>query len=199
MTVDTVVFDIGGVLVDWQPHLAWSDDLGADGAKDFMARISFDKINLACDAGARFEEAARLLSDADDGKLLMQYVPRYTKTVPHKVAGTWDILYGLKDKGVPLHAITNWSAETWPEGLKVHPELGTVFGTTVVSGEVGMIKPGVAIYQLLCDRAGVRPEQCVFIDDGMHNCLGARAAGMDAIHFVGAADLKSQLEERGLL
>lgn len=199
MTIDTVIFDIGGVLVDWQPHLAWVDDLGEVGSKAFLDRIGFDKINLACDGGARFADAAGQIADAEDATRLAQYVARYTRTVPDKITRTWDILYSLQGKGVPLHAITNWSAETWPEGLKAHPELGVVFGTTVVSGEVGMVKPSVEIYRLLCERAKVRPEHCTFIDDGLHNCLGAKAAGMDAIHFTGSESLQVQLNERGLL
>jgi 2-haloacid dehalogenase len=199
MTATTVVFDIGGVLVDWQPHLAWVDDLGAEETAAFLARIGFDKINLACDAGARFADAALLIEDPGDAALLKQYVARYTRTVPAKIAGSWDILRQLQANGTPLHAITNWSAETWPEGLKVHPELGEVFGTTVVSGDVGVIKPSVEIYRLLCERAGVSPQDCVFIDDGLHNCLGAKAAGMDAIHFLGPDQLAAALQERGLL
>jgi len=199
MSLDTVVFDIGGVLVDWQPHLAWADALGASGARAFLDRVGFDKINFACDGGARFDDAAALIADPQDAARLAQYVSRYVQTVPDKIPGTWDILYDLKARGTALHAITNWSAQTWPEGQKAHPELATVFGTTIVSGEVGVLKPSVQIYRLLCDRAEVAPEQCVFIDDGFHNCLGARAAGMDAVHFQGAAELRTQLEERGLL
>lgn len=199
MIPDTVVFDIGGVLIDWQPHLAWADELGVDGARSFMERVGFDKINFACDAGARFGDAARMVPDQNDAEYLAQYVSRYGRTVPDKISETWDILHRLKRNGVPLHAITNWSAETWPEGLKVHPELGQVFGTTVVSGEVGVVKPSVEIYHLLCDRAEVTPDRCVFIDDGLHNCIGARAAGMDAIHFKDAHTLQTALEDRGLL
>lgn len=199
MTPSVVVFDIGAVLVDWQPALAWSDDLGENDARAFMDRVRFDKVNFACDGGATFGMAADLIEDPDDAGRLKQYVARYTRTVPNKIPGTWDILYRLKDKGVPIHAITNWSAETWPEGLKVHPELGEVFGTTIVSGEVGILKPSTEIYRLLCHRAGVTPEDCVFIDDGLHNCLGARAAGMDAIHFTGADALATELTKRGLL
>lgn len=198
MTLDTVVFDIGGVLVDWQPHLAWEPDLGEEPARAFLNRIGFDKINFACDAGARFADAATALPDPEDARRLRQYVELYARTVPAKLTATWDILYALKTAAVALHAITNWSAETWPEGLKVHPELGQVFGTTIVSGEVGIVKPSVQIYKLLCDRAGVSLERCVFIDDGLHNCLGARAAGMDAIHFIGAQALHLSLKERGL-
>lgn len=199
MTVTTVVFDIGGVLVDWQPHLAWVDDLGEAETNAFLARIGFDKINLACDAGARFADAAQAIDDPDDAALLTEYVARYTRTVPTKIAGTWDILHRLQDQGIPLHAITNWSAETWPEGLKAHPELGEVFGTTIVSGENGVIKPSAAIYRLLCDRAEVSPQDCVFIDDGLHNCIGAKAVGMDAIHFFDPDHLDVALKARGLL
>jgi len=199
MSVNTVVFDIGGVLVDWQAELAWADDLGVDEARAFAARIGFDKINLACDAGASFTKAADDLADPADAALLKGYVERFAATVPEKIEGTWTCLYELKAKGVALHAITNWSAETWPHGLQAHPELGEVFGTTVVSGQVGMIKPSVEIYRLLCQRASVSPEDCVFIDDGLHNCIGAKAAGMDAIHFTGADALRQQLQVRGLL
>ena len=191
MTIDTVVFDIGAVLVDWQPELAWADELGLDGARAFMDRIGFDKINLACDAGASFAKAASEIADPADAARLAGYVERYHLTVPNKIDGTWDCLFELKDRGIAVHAITNWSAETWPMGLKVHPELGAVFGTTIVSGEVGMIKPSIGIYRLLCERAGVTPEQCVFIDDGRHNCIGAKRGrhGRDPLYRAhGAAD-----------
>ena len=194
-----VVFDIGAVLVEWQPELAWADELGLDGARDFMSRISFDKINLACDAGASFAKASKEIADPDDAARLERYVGHYHLTVPSKITGTWDCLYDLKERGINLHAITNWSAEAWPVGVKVHPELGEVFETTIVSGQVGMIKPSVAIFQLLCDRAGIAAESCIFIDDGLHNCVGAKAAGMDAIHFTNPEALRASLEAKGVL
>ncbi len=199
MTLTTVVFDIGNVLIDWQPHLAWADELDRAEAEAFMERVEFQKLNFACDGGAQFADAATLVDDPQDAARLAQYVERYTLTVPDKITGTWDILFALKERGITLHAITNWSAETWPEGLKVHPELGEVFETTIVSGQVGLVKPSVEIYRLLCDQAEVNPESCVFIDDSLHNCLGAKAAGMDAIHFKSAAGLKDALTQRGLL
>ncbi|MEL6957690.1 MAG: HAD-IA family hydrolase [Pseudomonadota bacterium] len=199
MTPDTVVFDIGGVLIDWQPQLAWADEMDTAEAQTFMDRINFDKLNLACDAGATFAQAAAQICDPDDAARLGRYVERYQHTVPAKIAGTWDILHDLKDADTTVHAITNWSAETWPEGCKAHPELLEVFDTTVVSGEVGVIKPSIEIYVLLCHRADIAPERCVFIDDGLHNCLGAQASGMDAIHFTGSDALRAALQHRGLL
>ena len=69
----------------------------------------------------------------------------------------------------------------------------------MVSGEVGVIKPSTEIYALLCHRAGVPAERCVYIDDGLHNCIGAQAAGMDAIHFTGPDALRTDLKARSLL
>ncbi|MEM9249795.1 MAG: HAD family phosphatase [Pseudomonadota bacterium] len=194
-----VVFDIGAVLIEWHPELAWAQELGADGARSFMDRIGFDKINLACDAGAHFAKASAGITDPEDAARLAQYVSLYHLTVPRKITGTWACLYDLKARGVTVHAITNWSAETWPVGVEVHPELGEVFETTVVSGQVGMIKPSVAIFQLFCERAAVSAEACLFIDDGPHNCIGARAAGMDAIHFTDPDALRTALQAKGLL
>lgn len=193
-----VVFDIGGVLVTWDPTLAWVDDLGPEGTAAFLDRIGFKKLNLACDAGASFTQAAALIADRADARLLGEYVERYALTVPHKIARSWDMLHALRAAGHPVSAITNWSAETWPVGCAVHPELAQVFDTTVVSGQVGMIKPSRVIFRHFCAEAGVAPSDCLFIDDGLHNCLGARAAGMDAIHFTGPDALEAGLKERGL-
>ena len=194
-----VVFDIGAVLVDWDPALAWSDKMEEAEAHAFLKRINFDKLNFACDAGASFFDAAKTLDDPNDRALLDQYVPQFPLTVPNKIQGSWDVLYALKDAGVRVFAITNWSAETWPQGCKAHPELARVFETTIVSGQVGMVKPSTAIYRHFFAKAGVHAQDCVFIDDGLHNCLGAQAAGMAAIHFTGPEALSDALKTRGLL
>ncbi len=199
MTPTQVVFDIGNVLVDWQPHLAWAQDMDRAAIDAFMQRIDFGALNLRADRGARFEDLADTLDDRGDRARLKQYVPRYAMTVPDRVPGTWDLVDRLIARNVPLHAITNWSLETWPEGLKAHPRLGEIFGTLVVSGAVGLIKPDPAIYRLFCARAGVAPETCVFVDDKRDNCDAARGIGMDAIHFTGADALQAGLTDRGLL
>lgn len=200
MTASVVVFDIGGVLVDWKPHLAWSDVLGdLDAVADFMNRVGFRDRNARADRGERFADLAAELPDPADQKLFAGYVTLFPRTVHDLIPGTWDILEALRARHVPLHAITNWSAETWPRGIAAHPRLGDVFGVTVVSGQEGVMKPDVRIYRILCERAGVAPRDCVFIDDGLHNVEGARAAGMDSIHFTGADALAEALKVRGLL
>ncbi len=195
-----VVFDIGGVLVDWQPHLAWVEELGSkDAAHAFIKRTDFLARNARGDNGERFADMAQELSDPRDQELFAAYVDLYARTVETPIHGTWHVLDRLKTQGTPVHAITNWSAETWPEGLKVQPRLGEVFGTLVVSGREKISKPDKRIFDLLCQRAGVAPEECVFIDDGLHNVEGARAVGMDAIHFTSPQALDAALTERGLL
>ena len=200
MNPSIVVFDIGGVLVDWQPQLAWSDELGSvDAALAFMERVDFAERNKRADGGARFLDLAAEIADPRDRELLEGYVGSYVRTVVDAVPGTWALVDRLLENRVPLHAITNWSAETWPEGLKMHPRLGEVFGTTIVSGEEGFQKPDPRIFARLSERASVEPQDCVFIDDSLHNVEGARAAGMDAIHFTGASALETALVDRGLL
>lgn len=195
-----VVFDIGGVLVDWQPHLAWVEALGSEeAAHAFIERTDFLTRNARGDNGERFADLAQELEDPQDQTLFAAYVELYTRTVENPIHGTWDVLERLKTQGTPVHAITNWSAETWPEGLKVHPRLGDVFGTLVVSGQEGVMKPDARIFELLCERAGIAPQDCVFIDDGLHNVEGARAVGMDGIHFTTPRALEIELTERGFL
>jgi len=200
MTATAVIFDIGGVLVDWQPHLAWQPELGSqEAAEAFMERVDFSARNARADNGARFADLAAEIEDAEDARRLADYVRLYTRTVEGRIEGTWTLLERLKARGVPIHAITNWSAETWPEGLKVQPRLAEVFGVTVVSGQEGVMKPDARIFETLCTRAGLAPAECVFIDDGLHNVEGARAVGMDGIHFTGADALEQALRNRGLL
>ena len=194
-----IVFDIGAVLVDWQPHLAWVEELGDDGAHAFMERVDFKARNLRADAGETFASLADEIDNPEDARRLREYVTRYSLTVPNEIPGTWAILDRLKARDVPVHAITNWSAETWGEGLRAHPRLDTVFGTLIVSGREGITKPDARIFEIFCERAGVTPEDCIFIDDGLHNVEGAKALGMDAIHFTGAVALETELTARGIL
>jgi len=201
MTLQHVIFDIGGVLVNWQPHLAWMDHFETrEAAEAFMERTAFPERNLRADGGARFEDLAAELADPADRAQFARYVSRYAETIPEAIEGSWALMDRLKANGLHIHAITNWSAETWPVGLTKHPRLGTSFETLVVSGEEGLLKPDVAIFDLLRARAGgIAAEACVFIDDSETNVAGAKTAGMDAIHFTSPEALETALTQRGLL
>jgi FMN phosphatase YigB (HAD superfamily) len=97
MTATHVVFDIGGVLIDWQPHLAWMDTLGSrEAVEAFMERTDFRARNLRADGGERFADLAAEIEDAEDRVLFAEYIARYARTVPNAIAGTWVILDRLK-------------------------------------------------------------------------------------------------------
>lgn len=196
----TIVFDIGNVLVRWDPVPAFRPELGSDAAvKDFLARTDFFARNLRADRGERFGALAQEIADPDDRMLFATYAMRFACTVQHAIEETWVLLDRLRRRGHAIHAITNWSAETWPIGLTAHPRLHEAFGVTIVSGRERMTKPDPDIFHLLCTRAGVAPQDCTFIDDSAANVAGARATGMDAIHFTTAETLAADLTERGLL
>nr|WP_272490845.1 HAD-IA family hydrolase [Mesobacterium pallidum] len=131
--------------------------------------------------------------------LFAAYATRFACTIQHAIEDSWRLLDRLRSRGHAIHAITNWSAETWPIGLTAHPRLQEAFGVTIVSGQEKMTKPDPAIFHLLCQRAGVTPSDCTFIDDSAANVAGAEAVGMDAIRFTDPAALDRALTDRGLL
>ena len=198
--IKAIVFDIGNVLVRWDPRLAFVPLLPSlTEAEAFLRRTDFMAQNLRADAGESFADLAREVADPADRALLATYVARYAASVPEAIEGTWALLDRLRGRGLQIHAITNWSAETWPAGVAAHPRLGRAFGVTVVSGQEGVIKPDPRIFALLCDRAGLVPADCLFIDDGPKNVSGAQACGMAAERFTTPEALEAALAARGLL
>lgn len=195
-----VVFDIGNVLINWQPKRAFLPKLGDEAAVDaYFARTDFFARNLRADAGAKWADLAAEITDADDRALFASYPARFASTLPNAIEPSWQAMEGLRAQGLYIHAITNWSAETWPIGIGAHPRLSTAFGVTIVSGREGVIKPDPRIFAALCTRAGLSPCECLFIDDSAKNIEGAQHFGMDTIHFTGPDSLAQGLSERGLL
>jgi 2-haloacid dehalogenase len=195
-----IVFDIGNVLVRWDPYLAFLPDLGTrEAVEEFLIRTDFVARNLRADGGERFADLAREIDEPADAALFAGYVERYRLAVAEAIEGTWALMDRLRARGHDIHAITNASVETMPEAYAAHPRLATSFGVTVVSGAERVLKPEPRIFALLCARAGVAAGDCVFIDDSERNVGGARVAGMDAIHFSTPPALERALIARGLL
>src|SRR6266478_300129 len=155
-----VVFDLGGVLVDWDPrHLylkLFSNDETA--MEHFLAYVCTDEWNRAQDAGRSFAEGARLLKrqHPDKAELIDAYHARFDEMIAGPIAGTVEILAELRDRGAPLYGLTNWSAETYPLALERF-EFLSWFRGILVSGEVGAIKPDPRIYGLMLASFAIDP------------------------------------------
>ncbi|RQP08275.1 MAG: HAD family phosphatase [Paracoccus sp. BP8] len=198
----SVIFDLGGVLIDWDPALAFADVFTSrTEAEAWMARIDFPGWNRMQDGGRSFAEglAAARAEHGDEARHLAGYLAAFPVTIEKTVPGSWAVAEALLARDVPLYALTNWSAETWPHALELHPRLGAIFADILVSGQVGVLKPDPAIFRLLMDRNGLRPGDCIFVDDSPANVEGARALGMDGIHFTGAEALGRDLARRGVI
>ena len=197
----TVVFDLGGVLIDWNPRYLYRK-LIADEAtmEDFLARVCTQDWNERQDAGRPFAEGVALLQarHPDKASLIAAYFERWPEMLGGAIPGTVDLLGRLRDRGTPLYALTNWSAETFPHARERFDFLN-IFQGIVVSGEVGTLKPERDFFQILFDRHGIVPDEAVFIDDAPKNVAGARAAGMRAVHFTGPEALERELARMGLL
>jgi 2-haloacid dehalogenase len=197
---DTVVFDVGNVLIRWDPRLLYRDFFGDEAAVDrFLADVLPPEWNLEQDRGRSFAEAiAEAVSRRPDQEAAIRaWDTRWHDMVPGEVPGSVAILKALKAADVPLYAITNFSREKFAECQKRFPFLAEDFLDVVVSAHERLVKPDPRIYRVLFERNAIEPAQTVFVDDSLANVEAARGVGMHAIHFTGAADLEAALRDIG--
>lgn len=196
------IFDLGGVLLDWNPRHLYRKLFAGDEAamEHFLATVCTTEWNTRQDAGRRFADAVHELLPlhGDKVELIEAFGKRFGEMIAGPIEGAVGILLELKSRGVPLYSITNWSAETFPAQLARFPFLSW-FDGIVVSGLEGVIKPDPRIFRALFDRYGVAPETAVFIDDVAANAAAASALGLHGIHFRSPELLRHELVEVGLL
>jgi 2-haloacid dehalogenase len=199
---DMVIFDLGGVLIEWDPRHLYRKLFAGDEAamEHFLANVCTHEWNRGQDAGRTFAEGARLLKaqHPDKAELIDAYGARFDEMMPGPVAGTVDILTELDRRGTPLYALTNFSAETYPLAFARFEFLG-LFRGVIVSGEVKAIKPNPAIFHALFERYGIDPRRAIFIDDVPANAATATALGIHGIRFTTAEALRAELAVLGLL
>lgn len=196
-----IVFDLGHVLIDWQPELALRAHFpDPDMARDWMAQIDFHDWNRTQDGGRPLHEGLQAMRDGFGALAdpLADYTPNFDRTIARPMPGTWQIAEDLKVAGHRMFAITNWSADNWPAAQRLYPRLNTMFEDIVVSGIERLLKPETAIYHCLLRRNDLKAVDCIFIDDSPANVAGAEAVGMDAILFTDAAALRDALTKRGI-
>ncbi|MDG1760413.1 MAG: HAD family phosphatase [Flavobacteriaceae bacterium] len=202
MNIQTVIFDLGGVLIDWNPEYVFLDEFDGNREKMnwFFENICTSEWNEQQDAGTPYqqatEERVRLFPEYE--KHIRMYYGRWEEMLGNAIAGSVEILNKLRNaEGIRLIALTNWSHETFPIALDRFDFLGWFEGI-VVSGEEKMIKPQAAIYNLTLDRYQIDPNTAVFIDDRKSNVDGAIASGMKGIHFQSPEQLKNELIKMNL-
>jgi 2-haloacid dehalogenase len=198
--IDTVVFDIGNVLIPWNPRWLFSKLLTDEAALDrFLEEVDFTAWNAQHDGGQSFaqgiaEQGARF---PHYRHLLQAYFDRWEECIAEPLEESVALTRRLRETGYRTLALTNFSAETFPRALRLNPFLREFEGI-LVSGVEKLMKPDPAIYRLLCERYSVVPARCVFIDDGLRNVEGARRVGMHALHFRSNDQLLEDLDALGV-
>ncbi len=199
--VDTIIFDLGGVLIDWNPRYLYRKIFKTEEEITwFMENICTLEWNDHQDAGRTFAEATEeLVAQHPEWEVpIRAWYGRWEETISGSIEGTVSILKNLKEKGTHrLLALTNWSAESFPVAQKKFEFLNWFEGI-VVSGDEKTRKPFPEFYHILFDRHQVDPSRAIFIDDNIKNVHGGRAVGLHVIHFQNPNQLLTELTSMGI-
>ena len=202
MTVCAVVFDVGKVLVEWDPRRLYEKPIPDPAAREhFLTRVATLDWHFQHDAGRPFAETSAELSAAhpEHRALIEAWGPRWLETMPHLVDGMAELVAELARANVPLYAITNFSAEFWKPFAAREAALFAPFRDIVVSGDEKLVKPDAAIFQLSLRRFNLSEGDGLFVDGRIENIEAAEANGFVGHHFVDAQTLRADLTQRGLL
>jgi 2-haloacid dehalogenase len=198
--LDAVIFDLGGVVLGWEPERAFEQVMPAEQVAEFLARIDFADWNRRNDGGRRFDEAeAELITRFPDAEgIIHGYRTHFAHTLSGMVPGTSAVIAELDQAGVALSALTNWSGETFPIARERFGILRR-FSSILVSGDERLLKPDPAIFALACEREGLDPERTIFVDDSPRNVAAATESGLTGLVFTDAEQLRADLVELGVL
>ena len=202
MAINTIIFDLGNVLIDWNPKYVF-DKMFQDEEKKkyFFENICTMEWNEAQDAGRSIKEATEeLVALHPEWKEYIEaYYDQWTDMLGGPIHDTVEIFRHLKESGkYKLYALTNWSAELFPYALELYEFLHW-FDGRVVSGEEKMRKPSPEFYHILLDRFNVTAGEALFIDDNFRNIQAAEKIGLRTIHFTSPQQLKEELKNLNLL
>ncbi len=199
--IDTVVFDLGNVLIDWNPRYLFRKLYGKDVEKmeHFLTEVCTSEWNECQDAGRPWHEgvAEAIARHPDHEEMIRAYHERWEETLGDPIKESVALLDEVRRAGLRILALTNWSHETFPVALQRFEFLHWFEGI-LVSGQEKLIKPDPAIFRLLISRYQVDPRRAVFIDDNHRNIVGAQQVGLRALHFKSADQARRDLRELGV-
>jgi 2-haloacid dehalogenase len=199
--ISAVVFDLGGVLVDWNPRHLYRSLIDDEAEMErFLDEICNQAWNEQQDAGRPFKDAVESLAreHPEHAHLIEAYDREWARMLGEPLAGTVALLDELAHTGVPLYALSNWSAEKFPVAVERYEFLRRFRGI-VISGAVGIKKPDPRIYQHLASAYALSPPSTLFIDDSHANVAAARALGFVALRFTSPEVLSDELSSLGLI
>ncbi|MEM9675703.1 MAG: HAD family phosphatase [Bacteroidota bacterium] len=203
MNYNTIIFDLGGVLIDWNPEYLYRKIFDDEAQMQrFLTEVCHGDWNREQDRGRPFAEAVKertALYPHYEAEI-RAYHERWEEMLGGAIEENVEVLEDLRTRAdIALYAITNWSAETFPIAQREYPFL-QYFQNTVVSGELKVVKPDARIYQTLLDRQPeIVSEKSIFIDDVAENIAGAEAFGIQGIHLTPETNLSEELERLGVL
>ncbi|MFC3052677.1 HAD family hydrolase [Kordiimonas pumila] len=196
--ISAVLFDIGNVFVRWDPRYLYEKLIADPVELDFfLTNVVTLAWHTEHDRGRPFAEGVRKLSaqfpEYED--LIQSFDTKWAETIGETITGTVDVLGALVAEGMPVYAITNFSAEKWPLFCKSYA-FTDLFDGVVVSGEEKLVKPDPALFDIAIKRFGLVPEETFFIDDRFDNIRAAEKIGMQCHTFRDPATLKKDLWSR---
>lgn len=199
--IKNIVFDFGGVLIEWSAYNLYRKLLPSDGAiREFLEEINFSAFNKELDAGYSFSKMKekQLALFPQHRELVSAFFDRWNECIGDILYATVDILRELKAAGYPVFGLSNWSHETFPLVMQRHHFLPHLNGF-LLSGYEGVAKPDAEIYHLFLERFNLNAEESLFIDDAPINIEAARRIGFTGIVFTSAEQLRTDLEGLGIL
>jgi 2-haloacid dehalogenase len=202
MMIKTIIYDLGGVLIDWNPLYVYEDYFEREADRTyFFEHICTSAWNEDQDGGRTIAEANKILIEQypEWEKAILDYYGRWTEMIKGPIQDSVDLLAEIKKSGnYQLLALTNWSAETFPYARQRF-EFLSWFEGILVSGEESTRKPHVDFYQKLVDKYNISKEKAIFIDDNIRNVEAAKAFGLKSIQFKDAGSLRTILKEMHII
>jgi len=200
MKIENIIFDFGGVLVDWNPrHLYRNYFANEADMEHFLNTVCNDEWNIEQDRGRSLADGTRILQEKipEYHDLIALYYGQWETMLKCEIPETVALMYELKER-YGVYGLTNWSGETITIAYARYAFFKDLDGI-VVSSEEKLIKPDKRLYQILLNRYALKAESCVFIDDNLRNVKAAEELGMAAIHFINPQQLKADLSTLGVL
>ena len=200
MTIEAVVFDIGNVLIKWDPERFYDARIGTEARKRLFAEVPLHEMNLGLDRGDPFRPAVYDLAEQhpDWAEEVRHWHDSWLEFAHTDIPQSVRLLRALRAKGLPVLALSNFGIGTFEVAVEAYPFL-TEFDQAYISGHIGCIKPDAEIYQHLEHGAGLPPERLLFVDDRPENIEAAEARGWQGHIFTTPEAWAARLVEAGLL